>query len=225
MLAGGTVLFLLALYFAVILTTPRVKGKRLLRTVLFFPYSINVVGIAFLWLFVLEPQIGALNGALEALGLGDLTQVWFGSRGIALGSIIWIIIWTVIGFYTILLQAGIDNIPQELFDAARVDGAHGLTLFRRITLPLLRDVLAVAVTYWMIQALKIFGIIYATTRGAPASETHTVATYMFEIAMPYQEAVYRFGYGTAIAVLQFVLIVVISVVFFRLVRRREAVEF
>ena len=224
MLVGGSVLFILAMYFAVILTTPNVKGKRLLRTVLFFPYSVNVVGVAFLWLFALNPQFGAVNGALEALGLGNLTQVWFGSRKMAIACIIWIIIWMVIGFYTILLQSGIDNIPQELLDAASVDGAQGFTLFWRITLPLLRDVLAVAVTYWMIQALKIFGIIYATTRGAPASETHSVATYMFEIAMPYQEAVYRFGYGTAIAVLQFILIVAMSALFFRFTRR-EAVEF
>jgi len=193
-------------------------------SVLFFPYSVNVVGVAFLWLFALNPQFGAVNGALEALGLGNLTQVWLGTRKMAIGCIIWIIIWMVIGFYTILLQSGIDNIPQELLDAASVDGAQGFTLFWRITLPLLRDVLAVAVIYWMIQALKIFGIIYATTRGAPASETHSVATFMFEIAMPYEGAVFRFGYGTAIAVLQFILIVAMSALFFRFTRR-EAVEF
>ena len=224
MLVGGGVLFTLALYFAVILTQPGVKGKRVLRTVLFFPYSVNEVGVAFLWLFVLNPRFGLLNGTLEMLGLDDLAQPWLGIRKLAMASIIWVIIWMVIGFYSILLQAGIDNIPKDLFDAAKVDGAQGFTLFRRITLPLLRDVLAVAVTFWMIQALKVFGIIYAMTQGAPAGETHSVATYMFVVALPYQSANFRFGYGTAIAVLQFMLIIALSALFFRFVRR-EAVEF
>ncbi len=224
MFGGGAVLFTLALYFAVTLTNPKVKGRTFLRIVLFFPYTINAVGIAFLWLFILNPQMGLLNGTLDALGLDKLTQVWLGRRDLAMASIIWVIIWTVIGFYTILLQAGIENIPQDLRDAARVDGAEGSALFRYITLPLLRDVLAVAVTYWIIEALQVFSIVYAMTRGAPAGETHTVATYMYTVALPQFTPILRFGYGTAIAVLQFILVVTASAVYFRLIRR-EAVEF
>jgi raffinose/stachyose/melibiose transport system permease protein len=224
MFAGGALLFLLALYFAVILTTPAVKGRRLLRTVLFFPYTINAVGIAFLWLFILNPRFGLLNGTLEALGLDNLALIWLGRRDLAMGSMIWVIIWMSIGFYTILLQAGIDNIPKELIDAARVDGAQGFAMFWRITLPLLRDVMAIALTYWIIEALQIFGIVFAMTRGAPAGETHTVATYMYSVALPQYNPILRFGYGTAIAVLQFLLVVAASSIYFRLIRR-EAVEF
>jgi ABC-type sugar transport system permease subunit len=224
MVPGGILLFALALYFAVVLTHPRFKGKRLLRTILFFPYVINEVGVAFLWLFILNPQFGLLNGTLEAIGLESLALPWLGQRNLAMAAIIWVIIWMDIGFYTILLQAGIDNIPQDLFDAAKVDGARGFSLFRHITWPLLRDVLAVAVTFWMIQALKVFGIIYAMTRGAPAGGTHSVATYMYAIAMPWAQAIFRFGYGTSIAVLSFIIIVGLSALFFRFIRR-EAVEF
>ena len=224
MLVGGAILFALALYFAMVLTTPALKGKRVLRTVLFFPYTINVVGVAFLWLFILNPQFGLLNGTLKIMGLRSLTQVWLSTRPLAMGSILWVIIWMTIGFYTVLLQAGIENIPKDLTDAARVDGAQGFALFWQITLPLLRDVLAVAITYWMIESLQIFGIVFAMTRGAPAGETHTLATYMYQEALPEYSAIFRFGYGTAISVLLFVLVVIFSGLFFWL-RRREAVEF
>jgi ABC-type sugar transport system permease subunit len=223
MLAGGVVLFALALYFAVVLTHPGVKWKRVLRTGLFFPYAINEVGVAFLWIFILNPQFGLLNGSLKALGLARLAQPWLGSPDLALGCITWVIIWMQIGFYVILLQAGIENISQEVFEAARIDGAGGFSLFRHITLPLLRPVLAVAVTYWMIQSLKIFGIAYALTKGAPAGKTHTIATYVVSVAFP-DKAMFRFGYGSAIAVLHFVLIVVLSAVFLRFVRSRQEVS-
>jgi len=224
MVLGGALLFTLALYFAVVLSTPTVRFRGLLRVVLFFPYTINVVGIAFLWLFILNPQFGLLNGTLDAFGLDRFTQVWLGDRNLAMASIIWVIIWMVIGFYTILLQAGIDNIPQDLRDAARADGAEGVTLFLYITLPLLRDVLAVAVTYWIIDALQVFGIVFALTHGGPAKETNTVATYMYSVALPQESPILRFGYGTSIAVLLFILVVIASAVYFRLIRR-EAVEF
>jgi raffinose/stachyose/melibiose transport system permease protein len=105
-----------------------------------------------------------------------------------------------------------------------VDGAEGLNVFSYVTLPLLRDVLAVALTYWIIHALQVFGIVYAMTKGAPANETHTLATYMYSVALPAQVGDYRFGYGTAIAVLQFALVVAASTLYYRFVRR-EAVEF
>jgi len=224
MVAGGALLFTLALYFAVVLTTPTVKGRGLLRVVLFFPYTINAVGIAFLWLFILNPQFGLLNGTLDDLGLDKLTQIWLGTRGLAMACIIWVIVWMVIGFYTILLQAGIENIPQDLRDAAMADGAEGATLFFYVTLPLLRDVLAVAVTYWIIDALQVFTIVYALTKGGPAKGTNTVSTYMYSVALPQDAPILRFGYGTAIAVMLFILVVVASAVYFRLIRR-EAVEF
>jgi multiple sugar transport system permease protein len=124
----------------------------------------------------------------------------------------------------VLLVAGIESIPRDLWDAAKVDGANEWQLFWRVTMPLLRDVLAVGIIYWMISSLKIFGVVWAMTRGTPAMSTHTVATYMMDQALPSQSSLFRMGYGTAIAVLLFIVVFFVSLLFFR-ISRREAIEF
>jgi ABC-type sugar transport system permease subunit len=224
MFGGGILLFGLALLFAVLLTNRRLRGRAFFKTTIFVPHVINPIGVALLWVFILQPRFGMLNTLLRSIGLDDLAQVWLGSRGLAMGSIIFVVVWYVIGFYMVLLVAGIESIPRDLWDAAKVDGANEWQLFWRVTLPLLRDVLAVGIIYWMISSLKIFGVIWAMTRGAPANSTHTVATYMMEQALPSQSSLFRMGYGTAIAVLLFILVFFISLLFFR-ISRREAIEF
>lgn len=224
MVVGGVFLFAIALFFAVALSHPRVKGRRFFRTAIFLPHVINPIGVALLWIFILQPRFGMLNALLRSIGLGQFTQVWLGTRGLAMGAIIFMIVWYVVGFYMVLLMAGVEGIPPSLLDAARVDGANELRTFWHVTLPLLREVLVVGVIYWMISALKIFGQVWALTKGQPANSTHTVASYMMQQALPAQSAVFRMGYGTAIAVLLFVAVFVVSLLFFRL-SRRESVEY
>ena len=124
----------------------------------------------------------------------------------------------------VLLIAGVEGIPPELFAAARVDGASEWQIFWQVTLPLLRDVLVIGVIFWMISALKIFGEVWALTRGQPANSTHTIATYMIQQALPYQSTVFRMGYGTAIAVLLFAVVFFVTLLFFRF-SRKEAIEY
>lgn len=224
MFVGGAFLFVMALFFAVTLTNKKTKGRTFFKTMIFVPHVINEVGVALLWVFILQPRFGMLNTLFKSVGLDFLAQVWLGSRGLAMGSIIFIIVWYVIGFYMILLISGIESIPRDLYDAAKVDGAGDWQIFTRITFPLLRDVLAIAVIYWMINSLKIFGIVWAMTKGAPANKTHTVATYMMQQALPGQSSLFRMGYGTSIAVLLFIAVFFISLLFFR-ISRKEAIEF
>jgi ABC-type sugar transport system permease subunit len=219
MVAGGALLFGVALFFAVALTDTRIRARTFFKT-----HIINPIGVALLWVFVLQPRFGMLNVLLRSVGLEELTQVWLGSRGLAMACIIFMVVWYVIGFYMILLIAGFEGIPPELFAAARVDGANEWQIFRRVTLPLLRDVLVIGVIYWMISAMKIFGEVWALTRGQPANSTHTMATYMMDQALPYQSSVFRMGYGTTIAVLLFLVVFLVSLLFFRL-SRREAIEY
>jgi len=221
---GGLMMFSVALFFAAVLSNPRFKGRAFFKTTIFLPHVINVVGVALLWLFILQPRFGMLNTLLQAIGLDGLAQVWLGTRRLAIPLIIFVIVWYVIGFYMVLLLAGIESIPTDLFDAAKVDGANKLQVFRRITLPLLRDILAIAITYWMIGSLKVFGVVWALTRGQPANSTHTIATYMMEQALPSQTSIFRMGYGTAIGVLMFFAVFLVSLLFFGL-SRSEAIEY
>jgi len=228
MTLGGVLVFFLSLLFAVALTSGWLKAKDFFRTVIFFPYMISGVGVGLFWVFVLNPRFGALNGILRRIGLESLTRAWLGEPKLALGSVIYVVVWWGIGFYMLFLVAGMESIPIDLFDAARVDGANERQLFFRITLPLLRDFMAVAMVLWMIEALKTFAVVLLLTGGGPANQTQVLTTYMarmaFNVPASSSGLIFRFGYGTAIAVILFFLVLLTSLVYFRLARR-EAVEF
>ena len=224
MIGGGMLLFALSLFFAVVLSNPRTRARAFFKTSIFLPHIINPIGVALLWIFILQPRFGMLNIFLCSVGLEELAQVWLGSHGLAMAAIVFMVVWYVIGFYMVLLIAGVEGIPPDLYAAARIDGASEWQVFWRVTLPLLRDVLVIGIIYWMISALKIFGEVWALTKGQPANSTHTIATYMMQQALPAQSTVFRMGYGTSIAVLLFVVVFCISLIFFRL-SRREAIEY
>ncbi len=228
MTLGGVLMFSLSLVFAVALTTGRIKGKSFFRTVIFFPYMMSGVGVGLFWTFVLNNRFGALNGILRALGLGSLARPWLAEPRLALGSVIYVAVWWGIGFYMLFLEAGIESIPADLFDAARVDGATERQSFFYVTLPLLREFLAVAIVLWMIGALKTFGVVLLMTAGGPANQTQVLSTYMalqsFNLGGASAGAIFRFAYGTAIGVILSILVVLVSLLYFRL-RREEAVEF
>jgi len=225
MVGGGLLMFAFALYSARALTARKIGGRALYKTLIFLPYVINVVGVALLWGFILQPRFGLLNSALRLVGLPNLAKVWLGSRGLAMAWIIFIIVWRSVGFYMVWFIAGMEGVPSEMHDAARVDGANEAQLFFRITLPLMRDVLAIALVNWGIAALRVFGVVWVLTGGAPANTTHTVATYMMQHVQPRGGiAAFRTGYGTALAVLLFIAVFALSLVFFRL-RGKESIEY
>jgi N-acetylglucosamine transport system permease protein len=223
--AGGILLFTFALIFAAALTNTRVKGKGIFRTLIFFPYTLSGPGVGLLWVFILNPSFGALNGLLRAVGLDTWARPWLGETVPALGAVIFVSVWWSIGFYMLFLVAGIQSIPSDLFDAARVDGAGEDQLFFRLTLPLLRDFMAVAVVLWIIEALKTFAVIFLLTQGGPANQTHVLTTYMVKMALGFGGTpLLRLGYGTSIAVILLALVFLSSLLFFRL-SRQEAIEF
>lgn len=225
MIFGGILMFSSALFFAVVLSNPRFRGRVFFKIVIFLPYVLNEVGVALLWIFILQPRFGLLNTLLRSIGLESLTQIWLGSRNLGVGSIIFVVVWYTIGFYMVLLMAGIEGIPTDLYDAAIVDGASSMQTFRYLTLPLLRDILSIGIMYWMIFSIKAFGIVWAMTRGAPGNQTHTIATYMVSQALPYQTAIFRMGYATSIAVMMCIVVFVFTLIYFRFLQRKTAIEY
>lgn len=221
---GGVAVILIGLLFANFLTKNNVVGKSLFRTMIFFPYSVSVVAIGIVWTFVLNPSFGLLNAFLGFINIDASGIPWLGERLIAMGWMIFVTVWWWVGFFMTLLIAGIQRIPEDYFEAARIDGANDKQVFFKITLPLLREVLGIGITYWVISGWMSFGVVYVMTQGGPSNQTHTIATYMVWVSVNYVNAAYKMGYGTAIAVVLLFIVVLFTFVS-KLFNRKEAIQY
>jgi raffinose/stachyose/melibiose transport system permease protein len=166
----------IGLVLAAAMSRAPVRGLPMFRTILFLPQVIALVVVAVMWRMIYAPDGGLLNGALSFVGLGSLQQDWLGSFSLALPAVGLIGTWVMYGLAMVLFTAGVQKIPQSLYDAARVDGAGPVREFFAVTLPGLRAEIAVALTLTTIAALRNFDLVYITTRGGPGGST-TVPAY------------------------------------------------
>ena len=169
----------IGLLLAGLLARARVRGLALFRTVLFLPQVIAMVVVAVMWRMIYDPNNGALNELLRAVGLGSLAQSWLGDFDLALSSLGLVGTWVYYGLAMVLLTAGVQKIPPSLYDAARVDGAGMVREFFAVTLPALRGEIAVALTVTTIWALRNFDLIYLTTKGGPGESTSVPAFQVY----------------------------------------------
>lgn len=218
MVVSLAVIIPLGLFFAVMLSR-KMKGAQTYRAIYLFPNVISVVAVAVLWSFVYHPTFGILNAGLKGIGLETPANGWLGDSGTALPSVIATSIWYSLGFYIVLLLAGVQSIPRTFYEAAEIDGAGGWQQFRHVTIPLVWEVLKLAVVYLIIHTLGIFGLVWVMTEGGPSNHTETLLTYLYRLA--FQES--NFGYATALGVVVFFVIFGISIACNRLMRR-ETVE-
>jgi ABC-type sugar transport system permease subunit len=192
------------------------RSSTLVRTVVFFPIVLPTVAVSalFVKLFAIAPQYGLLNATLEAAGLDALIQPWLGQPATAAAALVFMDVWRASGFYAIILFAGLVEVPAEVLDAARVDGARGLTMFRRVLLPFLRPILFTAIIFALVGTLKVFDSVVALTQGGPGSATTPLTLYMFDTSFKYLD----YGYGSTIAVALSVLCLVVTLALFRFAR-------
>ena len=169
----------IGLLLAGLLARARVRGLALFRTVLFLPQVIAMVVVAVMWRMIYDPNNGALNELLRAVGLGSLAQSWLGDFDLALSSLGLVGTWVYYGLAMVLLTAGVQKIPPSLYDAARVDGAGMVREFFAVTLPALRGEIAVALTLTTIYALRNFDLVYITTQGGPGESTSVPAFQVY----------------------------------------------
>jgi ABC-type sugar transport system permease subunit len=221
-LGGGIGIFLLAFFFAAVLQRP-LRGKKFFRSLIFFPMVVPGIGLGLIWQFLYNNQWGPITGLLELLGLEALDRAWLAPDYI-IQALTVAIIWTFVGYYMVLLMAGIDKIPITYYEAAIIDGASEWKMFFAITIPMIWDVLVVALVLWMIGSLKIFDIIVATTFPAPPTSTFTLTIYIWAQAVGTYTPVFRLGYATALGVI-LLFLVIIAVGIIRVLTRREAVEY
>jgi ABC-type sugar transport system permease subunit len=203
-----------ALCIALILNGP-VKYRAFWRAAFFVPYVTVPVAIAIVWRSILNDRYGMLNGLLDQIGLPQ--QPFLDSVSQALPSVIGVAIWQGIGYYMIIFLAGLQAIPGDLYDAAKVDGASSWRLFWSITLPLLRPTMLFVIVVNTLNSLQIFDLPFILTQGGPVNATNTLVLYMYETAFSFL----RVERATAMAVLLFLVIFVITLVQLRLLRERE----
>lgn len=191
------------------------RASSVVRTFIFFPVVLPTVAVALLFqrLFAIAPQPGLVNETVSVLGFEMVD--FFGSGGSAFLVIILMDLWRSMGFYGVLLYAGVLDIPEELIESARLDGATGLGLVRHIILPLSLPVLLSAVIFSINGTLKVFDSILALTGGGPGTETAPLTLYMFQTAFSFGD----YGFGSAIATLLTVLCLLVTLAIFRSWRR------
>ncbi len=212
--------FTLALFLALLLNRYR-KGSNFFKLALYFPLLAPAVLVGLIWQFVANYDFGLFNLILTTLGLGRVNI--FGSGTLSLLTIVLAEVWRGLGFWTLYFLASLQNIPEELLDAARVDGARGFQRFRRITIPLLRPMLLFAVVIAIIANFQVFDTVYVLTQGGPAESTSTIVWFIWERLFQFQQT----GQGYAAAVILLGIILLLTAISFWLLggsraRRRRA---
>lgn len=179
--------------------------------------SILIIGLVFT--SIMNPKVGLLNEGLRAVGLDSLTQKWLTDPKIAFWSVMFVDIWRGTGYIMTMLIVGILAIPQVYYEAASIDGANGLHKFINITLPMLRQTLAVTIVLNVIYGLKVFDMIYAMTNGGPGHTTEVMQTAVFK-----QFSLGLYAEGTTISSVMFVFMVIIGFFMIKILTKDEVVE-
>lgn len=196
------------------------KGRGLVRAAVLIPWAIPTAISGLMWKFMFDDQLGLVNDIMLRLGLISGYQAWLGKVSTALGAIIAADVWKLTPFVALLLLAGLQVIPNELYEAARVDGAGWWTALWRITLPLLKPSILVVLLFRSIDALRAFEIVFVMTGGGPGNSTETAGVYAYLTMMRHLD----FGKGSAISVLIIICTLILSYVYVRLLGARTGRE-
>ncbi|GAA1653777.1 carbohydrate ABC transporter permease [Catellatospora bangladeshensis] len=194
-----------------------VRGSSIYKIIYFAPQMLSVSIVGVLWMEVYNPRGGLLNGALRAVGLDGLAQVWLGDPKYAFWAVLAVMIWANVGFYVVLFGAAMQSVPRDIYEAAALDGASRTTTLVKITVPLLWDTIQVAWVYLAIIALDGFALIHVMTRGGPNFSTDVVGLRLYTEAF----GDYKWGYASAIGVVMFFVTLSVTVLSLRLTRRER----
>lgn len=190
----------LGLAFALLLNH-EFRGRAIARAAALLPWALPTAVLAWAWTWIFNDQFGVMNDLLHRFGILARPIAWLGSGPTALFAVIFADVWKTAPFVAIILLAGLQNIPGELYEAAAMDGASAWKRFRFVTLPLLMPSIMVALLFRAIQSFGIFDLIFVMTGGGPGGATETVAIYTYNTYLRYLD----FGYGSAMIVTSFAL--------------------
>jgi raffinose/stachyose/melibiose transport system permease protein len=204
--------------FLAMLLWRRPPGFNIFRTFYFMPQTLGaaVVGIIFKWIY--QSRLGVLSMIAQATGLKFLNHPWLGDVNTALGSILIANIWSGVGFFFVIMLAGLQSVDRDLIDAAMVDGANAVARFRYIIVPQLSHVLTMVITLALIGGLNVFDIVWSMTGGGPANSSELIGTYTYTNAF----VIWNVGYAASLTMIHTAFALLVTVVFIRLRERREA---
>lgn len=203
---GGPLSVAVSLATALLVNARATRFKPLFRSVLFMPFVTTLVAVAIVWRYLYNPEYGLLNWALGFIGLGPID--WLGSADWAMPSIILVAVWKGFGYNMLVFIAGLQSIPEDLYEAAQLDGASGWQQFRYITLPMLRPTMLFVAIITMVGFFQLFAEPYVMTQGGPLRSTTSLVLLMYEEGFRW----WRMGYAAAVAVVLFLLILTVTLV-------------
>jgi raffinose/stachyose/melibiose transport system permease protein len=192
-------------------------GRGIFRTIFFLPYVLSEVNAAIMWtlLFNANAERGLLNAIV--VGLGFQPVGWLSDTNVVMISIFMVLTWKYFGFHMLLFLTGLQNIPTEIEEAARMDGANSIQSFFMITLPLLSGTIRTSVYMSVLGSIQQFIIVWVMTGGGPVDSSVTMATYMYKFAF----VRHQFGYGSAVAIIMFLLCVIFSLIYQAMTRKPD----
>jgi len=203
--------------FLAVMVARDLPGRAFFRTIFFMPYVLSEVITAYMWLFLFnpDPERGFLNAIVTLWGSEPV--LFLGNTNIVLITVFVVLTWKYFGFHMLLYLTGLQNIPTEIEEAARIDGANSIQSFFYITLPLLGSTIRTSVYLSVIGALQVFALVWIMTKGGPVNASEMMATYMYRFSF----VRFQLGYGSAVAIYMFLICVAFSLVYQRLTRQPD----
>jgi len=195
-----------------------IKSRNYLRTHFLAPAVLTPIVVAYLWKYIYSPR-GALNALLESVGFDSLIRRWLGDSSLALWAVAAVVIWQYAGFSMVIFLAGLQNVPQELYEAAEIDGAGAFWKFIHVTFPLIAPATTVNLVLSTIGGLKLFDHVFALTEGGPGHATETLSTMIYDQGFTFG----YFGYSTAVALVLTMIISALALLQLSIWRSREVV--
>jgi raffinose/stachyose/melibiose transport system permease protein len=195
-----------------------IKSRNFLRTLFFAPAVLTPIVVAYLWKYIYSPR-GALNALLKLVGLDSLARGWLGDSSLALWAVAAVVIWQYAGYSMVIFLAGLQNVPQELYEAAEIDGAGPFWKFLHVTFPLIAPATTVNLVLSTIGGLKLFDHVFALTEGGPGYSTETLSTMIYDQGFTFG----HFGYSTAVALVLTLIVSALALLQLSFWRSREVV--
>ncbi|MEJ3747190.1 sugar ABC transporter permease [Actinomycetes bacterium KLBMP 9797] len=199
------------------LLNQRIRGRRFYRLVFFAPYVLSEVITAVLFTMIFSPESGLVNHLLSSVGLESLAIAWLAEPSVVMYTLFLVISWKYFGFHMILYLAGRQGIPEEVIEAAAIDGAGPWQAFRHVTLPLLGPTIRISIFLSIIGTIQLFDMVYVLTGGGPVHASETMAVTMFQVGFRQFEV----GYASAISIAMFLISLVFGLFYQRYVMRRD----
>ncbi|MHB1132119.1 MAG: carbohydrate ABC transporter permease [Chloroflexota bacterium] len=194
------------------------RGTGFFRGIYYSPVVTSLVATGVIWLWILDPQFGIVNQVLRAVGLP--APGWAADANWAMPTVILTFAWREIGYFTVIYLAGLQGVPEELKEAARIDGCGPWKVFRHVTIPLLMPTTLFVMVLSVIRATQnSFGVVYVMTAGGPVNATNVIVLYLYQQAFQF----FRLGYASAVAYVLFAVIFIFTMVQFRLVGKRTEI--